>query len=115
MGNIIHVELTSADPHATADFYHRAFGWQSTASPFLPDYLTARTGEGGGIDAAVMSSRYQDQSTIIWIEVSDIATTAAAVSAAGGTVGEFHDLPEQGRVGYVTDPRGVVIGLKQPL
>lgn len=115
MGNIIHIELTSADPQATADFYARAFGWDSTASSLLPDYLTSGTGEGGGIDAAIMSNRYQSQSTILWIEVSDITSAAAAVEAAGGGVGEFHDLPGQGRVGYVTDPAGVVIGLKQPL
>ncbi|MEQ3553912.1 VOC family protein [Pseudonocardia nematodicida] len=114
MGTIVHVELTSPDPQASADFYARAFGWDSTASPFLPDYLTSRTGDGSGIDAAIMSSRYQEQKTILWIEVPDIADAVTAVEAAGGTAGEFHDLPGQGRVGYVTDPAGVVIGLKQP-
>lgn len=116
MGTIIHIELTSASPQATADFYARAFGWESTASPFLPDYLLARTGDGSGIDAAIMSSRYQSQNTILWIEVTDIVAAVDAVTAAGGAAaGDVHDLPGEGRVSYVTDPDGVVLGLKQPL
>lgn len=115
MGNIVHIELTSASPEATADFYARAFGWESTASPFLPDYLVARTGDGEGIDAAVMSDRYQSQRVIAWIEVPDIeAAIAAATDAGGAPASDVHDLPGQGRVGYVTDPDGVVVGLKQP-
>jgi uncharacterized protein len=115
MGTIIHVELTSADPHASAEFYARAFGWEITDSPFLPGYLTASTGVGPGIDAALMSSHYQSQRTILWIEVQDLEASLAAVEAAGGTAGTFHDVPGQGRVGYITDPTGVVIGLRQPL
>lgn len=115
MGHIIHVELTSAAPQATADFYARAFGWRTTASPFIPDYLTAETGDGPGIDAAIMSSDYQSQNTIMWIEVEDIDAALAAVTEAGGAAaGEVHDLPGVGRVGYASDPAGVVIGLKQP-
>ncbi|HIY65979.1 MAG TPA: hypothetical protein H9830_06850 [Candidatus Agrococcus pullicola] len=114
MGTITHIELTSASPEATAKFYSKAFGWKHSASPYLPDYHTADTGDGNGIDAAIMSSGYQRQNTIMWILVDDIEASRAAVRVAGGTAdGEFHDLPEVGRVGYVTDPAGVVIGLKQ--
>lgn len=115
MGTITHIELTSSSPEATSDFYAMAFGWKVTASPFLPDYHTAETGVGEGIDAAIMSSTYQSQSTIMWIQVEDLDAAIAAVKSAGGTVpGEFHDLPGVGRVGYITDPQGVMIGLKQP-
>lgn len=114
MGTIIHIELTGTSPEATAEFYARAFGWVASASPFLPDYLMADTGEGAGIDAAIMSDTYQRQKTIIWIEVPEITAAVAAVEAAGGAAaGDFHDLPGQGRVGYVTDPQGTLIGLKQ--
>lgn len=115
MGHIIHVELTSAAPQATADFYAWAFGWRTAASPFIPDYLTAETGAGAGIDAAIMSSDYQSQSTILWIEVVDIDAARAAVAQAGGAAaGDVHELPGVGRVGYAADPDGVLIGLKQP-
>ncbi|QDZ14259.1 VOC family protein [Humibacter ginsenosidimutans] len=115
MGRIIHIEITGDDPKASTEFYSHAFGWRSTASPFLEGYFTAETGDGDGIDAAIMSNGYQSQKTILWIEVDDLDATVAAVQAAGGTAGDFHDLPDQGRVGYVTDPGGVVIGLRQPL
>ncbi|MCL3861005.1 VOC family protein [Actinotalea sp. K2] len=115
MGTIIHIELTSAAPAATADFYARAFGWESIASPFVPDYLLASTGDGTGIGAAIMSNRYQSQSTILWIEVPDVVAAIDAVTAAGGAAaGEVQDLPDVGRLAYVTDPDGVVIGLKEP-
>jgi len=114
MGKIIHVELTSAAPLETADFYARAFGWQAEPSPFVPDYLVASAGDGPGIDAAIMSSGYQSQNTIIWIEVDDIEAAIDAVTAAGGSAaGPVQDIPDA-RVAYVTDPAGVVIGLKQP-
>ena len=114
MGTIIHIELTSTAPEKTADFYARAFGWESTASPHVPDYLLTRIGDGPGIDAAVMSSRYQAQNTILWIDVPDIDAAIAAVEAAGGSsAGDVLDLPGEGRVGYVEDPDGVVLGLKQ--
>lgn len=115
MGTITHIELTSSSPEESTDFYARAFGWVTTASPFLSDYHTASTGEGEGIDAAIMSSKYQSQRTIIWIQVEDLDATLAAVKSTGGDAsGEFHNLPGVGRVGYITDPHGVVIGLKQP-
>lgn len=115
MGTITHIELTSASCAQTNDFYTQAFGWKTTPSPFLADYHTADTGAGTGIDAAIMSSTYQAQSTIMWIEVADLQATLAAVTAAGGDASaEFHDLPGVGRVGYITDPQGVTIGLKQP-
>lgn len=109
----MHIEVTSTDPAAAAEFYARAFGWVSEPSPHLPGYLTARTGSGTGIDAAIMDRRYQGQSTILWIAVDDIEVTLAAVEGAGGERGELHDLPGVGRVGYVTAPDGVVIGVKQ--
>ena len=38
-------------------------------------YLLAHTGEGEGIDGAIMSSRYQTQPTIAWFDVDDIETS----------------------------------------
>lgn len=114
MGTITHIEITGADPKASAQFYASAFDWQITASPFIDEYFTADTGSGEGIDAAIMSDRYQSQRTILWIEVPNIEVTRAKVLASGGSVGDVQQIPGQGLVGYVTDPHGVVIGLKQP-
>ncbi|GAB3810930.1 VOC family protein [Kribbella italica] len=115
MGRIIHVELTSADPRRAAEFYCAAFGWQSEASPFADGYLLAATGEGDGIDAAIMSRDHQAQAAIVWLRVDDLEASRTAVVAAGGSVvGEPQEIPGQGWVAYVRDPEGVLLGLRQP-
>lgn len=115
MGRIIHVELTSADPERAAEFYRAAFGWESAASPYVDGYLLAATGAGDGIDGAIMSREHQAQVAIVWLQVDDLETTRTAVVAAGGSVvGEAQEIPGQGRVAYVRDPEGVLLGLRQP-
>lgn len=115
MGRIIHVELTTDDLHGASDFFASAFGWQFSPSAFVEDYLAADTGAGGGIDGALMTAEHQKQSVIVWIEVEDIHDTVRDVEKAGGRViGEIHELHGEGLVTYVTDPTGLVFGVKQP-
>jgi predicted enzyme related to lactoylglutathione lyase len=115
MGRIIHVELTTDDLHGTSDFFSHAFGWQLTPSEFVEDYLTADTGAGGGIDGALMTVPHQKQPVIVWIEVQDIHETIRDVVKAGGTAdGDVHELHGEGLVTYITDPAGLVFGVKQP-
>ena len=115
MGRIIHVEIVAEDYDRAAGFYSKVFGWRVTPAPVPDGYLLAETGPGQGIDGAIMSSRYQSQPTIAWIEVDDLDATLEAVRGAGGTpVGEIQDLPGVGRLSYVRDTDGVLIGLRQP-
>ncbi|TCN34772.1 hypothetical protein EV644_11821 [Kribbella orskensis] len=114
MGRIIHVELTAADLGRAATFYAEAFGWQPEPSPFIEGYLVAQTGEGEGIDGAIMSRDYQQQTTIAWIEVDDLDASLDAVVKAGGTrAGEVQELPGVGRLAYVRDLEGTLLGLRQ--
>ena len=114
MGRIIHVELTAADPERTAAFYTEAFGWKAEPSPFIGGYLVAETGAGDGIDGAIMSRDYQQQPAIAWLQVDDLDATLTAVSAAGGTTaGEVQELPGVGRLTYVRDPEGTLLGLRE--
>jgi predicted enzyme related to lactoylglutathione lyase len=115
MGRIIHVELTTDDLHASSDFFAHAFGWQLAPSTFVENYLTADTGSGGGIDGAVMTAEHQKQPVIVWIEVEDIHQTIRDVQKAGGRVeGEVHELHGEGLVTYISDPTGLLFGVKQP-
>ncbi|TDO44984.1 hypothetical protein EV643_114129 [Kribbella sp. VKM Ac-2527] len=115
MGRIIHVELTAADLDRAAAFYAEVFGWKAEPSPFLAGYLVAATGEGDGIDGAIMSREYQQQAAIAWLQVDDLEDTLAAVVAAGGeAAGEPQEIPGVGRMVYVRDPEGTLLGLKQP-
>jgi len=114
MGRIIHIELVAADHDRAADFYSKVFGWHVTPAPVPEGYLLAQTGAGEGIDAAIMSSRYQEQPTIAWIEVDDLEATLDAVRGAGGAqVGEVQELPGVGRLCYLRDTEGVLIGLRR--
>ena len=114
MGRIIHVELTAADLGSTAAFYTEAFGWKAEPSPFIDGYLVAETGAGDGIDGAIMSREYQSQPAIAWIQVDDLDATLTTVRAAGGsTAGDVQELPGQGRLVYVRDPEGTLLGLRE--
>jgi predicted enzyme related to lactoylglutathione lyase len=113
VGRIIHVELTAADPEKAAAFYAEAFGWKSEPSPIIDGYFVADTGDGKGIDGAIMSHDYKRQPAIPWIQVDDMGATIAAVHKAGGTVsGEVHEHPELGTLAYVQTPDGVTLGLR---
>lgn len=114
MGRIIHVELTSADLDRAAAFYGKAFGWTTEASPFAGGYLVASTGAGDGIDGAIISRDYQQQPAIAWIEVDDLDATLAAIDDAGGSAAsDPQELPGVGRLAYVRDPDGTLLGLRQ--
>ncbi|WP_427889527.1 VOC family protein [Kribbella sp. GL6] len=114
MGQIIHVEIVAESHDRAAEFYTKVFGWQVTPAPVPDGYLLAETGAGEGIDAAIMSNRYQTQQTIAWIEVDDLEATLDAARGAGGTpVGDIQELPGIGRLSYVRDTEGVLIGLRQ--
>jgi predicted enzyme related to lactoylglutathione lyase len=116
MGRIIHVELTATDVRRSAAFYAEVFGWQTTPSPFVGDYLTADTGKGDGIDGAIMTRAYQEQPVIFWLEVDDLEQSLADVRAAGGAAdSEPQGIPGVGRVAYVRDPEGTLLGLRQPV
>ena len=114
MGRIIHVEIVAEDHNRAAEFYRKTFGWEVTPAPVPDGYLLADTGVGEGIDGAIMSNQYQSQTTIAWIGVDDLETTLAAARDAGGDqVGEIQELPGIGRLCYLRDTEGVLIGLRQ--
>jgi uncharacterized protein len=114
MGRIIHVELVAADHERAAGFYRKVFGWHVSPAPMPDGYLLAETGAGAGIDGAIMSNRYQSQPTIAWIEVDDLDASLTAVRDAGGApVGDVYELPGVGRLAYIRDTEGVLVGLRQ--
>jgi uncharacterized protein len=116
VGRIIHVEITAADVWRATDFYAEVFGWKTENSPFVDGYVLADTGTGDGIDGAIMTRGYQEQPTVVWVQVDDIDTTVQAVRRAGGsTVNEKNTIPGVGHVIYVRDTEGTVLGLRQPL
>jgi predicted enzyme related to lactoylglutathione lyase len=116
VGRVVHFEVTADDVERAADFYAKALGWRSEGSPFAEGYKMAATGEGSGINGAIMERKLQAQPTIVWVEVDDVNAAIESVRNAGGsTVNEKSTIPGQGQVIYVRDTEGNVLGLKQPL
>jgi predicted enzyme related to lactoylglutathione lyase len=116
MGNIVHIEITADNIDRAAHFYNTVFNWQLKDSPFIDKYKMAETGEGSGIDGAIMSRAYRSQPTIAWINVKDISQTLDNVQQAGGKViEEKKTIPHEGQVAYIQDSEGNTIGIKQPI
>jgi predicted enzyme related to lactoylglutathione lyase len=63
-----------------------------------------------------MSREYQQQPAIAWVEVDDLDATLAAVADAGGSsASDPRELPGVGRLAYVRDPAGTLVGVRQSL
>lgn len=116
MGKIIHFEITADDVERATEFYTSVFGWRAEGSQFIGGYSTVNTGEGDGINGAIMKREYQPQPTIIWLSVEDLDATLARVQAAGGSlINEKSFIPGNGYVVYIKDTEGNTFGLIQPV
>jgi predicted enzyme related to lactoylglutathione lyase len=120
MGRVVHFEITADDVERAKKFYE-IFDWDLTDAdmPGLPSmqYLIAKTGEGDiGTDGAIMSRRFRQEPTIIWISVDNLDDMVEKVKASGGkTAGNKQTVPGVGDTIYVTDTEGNTIGLIQAL
>lgn len=111
---VVHFEITADDPERAVDFYRSAFGWDISNWGGEP-YWLANTGEGDGINGAVMP-RAHGQAVIITVQVDGRLEDAVArvVAAGGSPVGDINPIPGVGRFTYATDTEGNVIGLMEP-
>jgi hypothetical protein len=112
---VVHFEITSDDPERAADFYRQAFGWTITRWEGPVPYWLASTGDGPGIDGAIME-RSHGQAVINTVQVDGrLEDAVARVTAAGGTqVADINPIPGVGRFTYVTDTEGNVLGILEP-
>lgn len=119
----LHFEIHAADPPKTLDFYAEVFGWTSedwSGFAGMP-YFGVSTGEGPGIDGAIMQRQGPDPEVggavagaVLTIGTSDYDATAAAVLAAGGTEAlPKYALPGMAWQGYFHDPARNVFGIHQ--
>ena len=111
-GDIVHLELKSADFERTSQFYSRLFGWKMQHMPEM-SYLMwqAAAGPGGGFVRPEMS---QAPGTLAYIAVDDIAKKLGEIDAAGGrTVLGKMAVGEMGFMAIFVDPEGNTVGLWQ--
>jgi hypothetical protein len=109
------IDLSTPDPAAAASFYTSLFGWDVQQGP----------PEAGGYAIAQLRGRpvagigpQQNPGPPVWstyVNVDDADATLAKVEPAGGKVmtGGF-DVMDVGRMGFLADPVGAVIGVWQP-
>jgi predicted enzyme related to lactoylglutathione lyase len=112
---IVHFEITADDLPRAVGFYRAAFGWELSTWGGGDEYWLASTGEGPGIDGALMARAYE-QAVITTVGVDEpIEQVLARVTALGGEVlTAVGDIPGVGRHAYVRDTEGNVLALLEP-
>ncbi|HEY3503344.1 MAG TPA: VOC family protein [Actinocatenispora sp.] len=93
-------QLCCPDPAGAADFYGRLFGWSLRDDTFWRDGLAV-----AGVAAG--PPRW-----LPYVSSEDVAVTAAAVTAAGGTAGG-QEVDPRGRGVVCADPAGAAFGVWQ--
>ncbi len=116
MNRVVHFELVSRDPGATAAFYAEAFGWRTVRGE--GDYYRLITGENEdgarGINGATVRpvAPSLPTQTVNTIQVDDVDAYAEKVRSLGGrTISDVIELAGVGRFRYCADPDGTPFGL----
>jgi uncharacterized protein len=111
------VDLSSADPAGSRDFYAKLFGWDIVVSPD-PQYGGYAMAQLGGKDVAGIGPTQSPGAPTAWmlyIGTQDPESVASEVRAAGGTViAPPFDVGDQGRMAVFQDPTGAFISAWQP-
>ncbi len=123
MPRVVHFEIHAADPARAVKFYGDLFGWKATKWDGPMEYWLVDTGEGNGINGAIVS-RQGDAPTagapvnayVCTVGVDSIDDTIAAIAKAGGRiVVEKMEIPAVGWLCYAHDPEGNIFGVMQPM
>lgn len=131
MNPVFHFQLPSEDNKRAADFYAKAFGWQTKQlGPEMGNYMLAYTAESdenggskvpGAINGGFYAKSKPEQNTRIVIGVDDIKESMEKVKAAGGTIiggmaskTEPDDMPGIGLFISILDTEGNFVSLMQP-
>jgi predicted enzyme related to lactoylglutathione lyase len=107
-----HFEIPVDDPDRAEKFYADVFGWKFQRFPGAPQYYgLAATGDGTGIDGALMQ-RSPNSATTLTMEVESIEDAVARVKAGGGkVVQEKAPVPGVGWFANCVDTEGNVFGV----
>jgi len=110
-------DLMTPDLPASRAFYGAVFGWEFAVGPAEAGFYTrcqARGRDAAGMGQLPTGSPFPSAWTV-YFAVEDCDTTAAALTAAGGTVLlPPMDVLDAGRMAVCGDPAGAAFGLWQP-
>jgi predicted enzyme related to lactoylglutathione lyase len=114
MPRVTHFELPADDPERALAFYKSVFGWEAEKWQGDFPYWMLRTGDGYGIDGAVMARLPAMSGPINSIAVPSVDAYVAKVVANGGSVVRPKEqVPGIGFYAYVSDTEGTVFSLME--
>jgi hypothetical protein len=110
---VVHFEIGCRGKARTGAFYTNTFGW--TSAPYGPFSEKLMTGAREGIEGHITSLGHEPHNyVIIYIQVEDLASALARVSAEGGrTVVPAVEIPDGDAFAWIADPEGNLVGLLQ--
>jgi predicted enzyme related to lactoylglutathione lyase len=126
MNPVVHFEMPAEDRKRMAQFYAKAFGWQTQMlGPEMSDYVVVTTTETdengpktrGAINGGFFPKKddWPAQYPSVVISVDDIKVSTNKVAEAGGEVlGEPMDIPGVGRYVSFVDTEGNRVSMLQP-
>jgi predicted enzyme related to lactoylglutathione lyase len=119
MSKIVHTELITNNPKATADFVAKLFGWkvEKWNDPKMEYYMWQYPGEqigGGGIAGISEMGSKQEPHIDIYVDVDNIASSIDKARSLGATQIIGETAIGDGEMGYfavIQIPGGVNVGL----
>jgi predicted enzyme related to lactoylglutathione lyase len=112
---IVHFEIPADQPEKLVQFYADLFGWKMQKNP-MPnfDYWVCFTGEGPGIDGAIMKRVNPQQTVTNYVSVPQVDDVLGKAKSLGAqVVVPKAVVPGHGWFGVVLDPQGNPLGFWQ--
>ena len=120
-GTFCWVDLQTTDREGAKAFYGALFGWEAEDMPAgdAGTYTMLRLDGDEVCGLYEMETARSEQGTpphwFSYVSVEDADATASRASELGGTVfGEAFDVGDAGRMAFVQDPTGAMLGVWQP-
>lgn len=111
-GKICYIEIPARDVKESADFYHRAFGWQLRTRGDGAIAFDDTVNEVSGTWVTGRSSA-RDTGLMVYVMVADAAAAVEAIRSAGGEIVDPVDPNAREVVATFRDPAGNVLGIYQ--
>lgn len=109
--NIVHIEIPTKEPKASAEFYENLFGWHIERDEDM-DYTMFDPQDGPGGGFTPLDENIKPGDVIIYVNSEDIEADLKKAEKLGGTiVREKTEIPTVGWFGFFQDPTGNTIAL----
>jgi predicted enzyme related to lactoylglutathione lyase len=111
---VVHFEIPADDPESLTKFYGELFDWKIEEMAPDADYWLCDTGEGDGINGAIMKRQAPQHPLTNYIQVESVDEWADKATSLGATVMvPKQAVPQMGWFAQIVDPQGNVVGLWQ--